>query len=64
MKIPLVIYAEKETLHEKMDTSNKNPEKLSTTKINKHSACSYSLFTHCSFDARKTNVFTIKEMTV
>ena len=28
-----------------------NPEKLSTAKINKHTACCFSLFTHCSFDA-------------
>ena len=51
MKIPFIIYADTESLLEKMDTHHSNPEKLSTTKINKHTACCFSLFTYCSFDA-------------
>ena len=33
-----------------MNTYHNNPEKLSTTKINKHTPSCYSLFAHCSFD--------------
>ena len=36
-----------------MSTFHSNPEKSSTTKINKHTASGYSLFTHCSFDTTK-----------
>ena len=37
----------------KIDTCHKNPEKSSTTQINKHTASIYLLFTHCSFDNTK-----------
>ena len=33
-----------------------NPEKSSTTKINKHTPSGYSLFTHCSFDTTKNRL--------
>ena len=36
-----------------MKTCYDNPEKSSTTKINKHTPSGYSLFTHCSFDITK-----------
>ena len=36
-----------------MNTCHNNPEKSSTTKINKHTPSGYSLFTHCSFDTTK-----------
>ena len=36
MKITFIIYADIEYLIEKIDTCHSNPEKLSTTKINKH----------------------------
>ena len=39
-----------------MSTCQINPEKSSTTKINKHTPSSYSLFTRCSFDTT-TNKF-------
>ena len=39
-----------------MNTSHNNPEKLSTTKLNKHTASDYSLFTHCSFDKTKNSL--------
>ena len=42
-----------ESLFEKIGTCHNNPEKSSTTKINKHTASSYSSFTSCSFDATK-----------
>ena len=39
-----------------MNTCHNNPEKSSTTKINKHTASGYSLFTYCSFDATKNKL--------
>ena len=53
MKVPFTIYANLESLLEKMNTCHKNPEKSLTTKINNHPPSGYSLFTHCSFDATK-----------
>ena len=34
-----------------MNTCHNNPEKSSTTKINKYTPSDYSLFTYCSFDS-------------
>ena len=56
MKSPFITYADLECLPEKMDTCHNNPEKSSTTKINKHTPSGYSLFTHCSFDRTKNNL--------
>ena len=53
MKFPFIIYANWESLLEKTSTCHDNPEKSLTTKINKHIASGYSLFTRCSFDATK-----------
>ena len=53
MKAPFTIYADLESLHEKMNSCHNNPEKSSTTEINKHTPSGYSLFTHCSFDTTK-----------
>ena len=53
MKVHFIIYVDTESLLEKMDTHHSNPEKSSSTKINKHTACCFSLFTHCSFDTTK-----------
>ena len=44
-----------ESLLEKIGTCNNNPGKSSVTKINKHTASGYSLFTDCSFDVTKNN---------
>ena len=46
-----------ESLLEKMSTCHNNPEKSSTTKINKHTASGYSLFIHCSFDATENKLY-------
>ena len=48
MRAPFVIYAD--CLLEEMSTSHSNPEKSSTSKVNKHTPSGYSLFTYCSFD--------------
>ena len=53
MKVPFIIYADLESLLEKMNTCHNNPKKSSTTKINKHALSGYSLFKHCLFDTTK-----------
>ena len=64
MKLLFVIYADLECLLKKMVTCQNNPNKSSTTKINKHTPSGYSLFTHCSFDKSKINLIIIEEMIV
>ena len=56
MKVLFIIYADLESLIEKINTCHNNPEKSSTTKINKHTPSGYSLFTHCSFDTTKNKL--------
>ena len=56
IKLLFVVYADLECLVEKMSTCYYNPEKSSTTKINKHTPSGYSLFTHCSFDKTKNKL--------
>ena len=56
MKLAFVIYADLECLLEKMSTCQNNPNKSSTTKINKRTLSGYSLFTHCSFDESKNKI--------
>ena len=53
LKFPFIIYADLESLLEKINTCHENPKKLSKTKINKHAASGYSLFTNFSFDTTK-----------
>ena len=53
VKVPFIIYADLESLLEKINTCHNNPEKSSRTKINKHTPSGYSLFTNCSFDTPK-----------
>ena len=56
MKVPFIIYADLESLLEKMNACHNNPEKSSTTKINKHTPSGYSLFIQCSFDTTKNKL--------
>ena len=56
MKVLFIIYADLESLLEKTNTCHNNPEKSSTTKINKHTPSGYSLFTHCAFDTTKNKL--------
>ena len=56
MKVPFIIYYDLECLLEKMNTWHNDPEKSSTTKINKHTPSGYSLFTHCSFDTTRNKL--------
>ena len=53
MKNPFIIYVDTESLLEKIDTCHCNPEKSSATKVKKHTASGYSLFSHFLFDATK-----------
>ena len=53
MKVSFIIYADIESLLEKINMCNSNLDNSSTTKINLHAACCYSLFTHCTFDKTK-----------
>ena len=48
-----VIYADLESILEKISGCENDPEKSSTIKVNKHIASAYSLFSHSLFD--KTN---------
>ena len=56
MEAPFIIYADLESLLEKMSTCYDSPEKSSTSKINKHTSSGYSLFTFCSFDETKNRL--------
>ena len=56
MKVPFIIYADLESLLEKMSPYHNNPKNSSTTKINKHTSSGYSVFTHCSFDLTKNKL--------
>ena len=55
-KIPFIIYADLGCLLAKMNTCRNNPEKSSTTKINKYTPSGYSLFTQCLFDTTKNEL--------
>ena len=52
MRAPFVIYADLESLLKKMDTCINDPDKSSTTQMNKHEMCGYLLIMHCSFDGK------------
>ena len=56
IKVLFIIYADLESLLEKMSTSHDNPKTSSTTKISKHTPSGYSLFTHCTFDTTKNKL--------
>ena len=56
IKIPFTIYADLECLLEKMSTCQNDPNKSSTTKINKHTPSGYSIFTNCSIDESKNKI--------
>ena len=56
VRSPFIIYADLESLLEKMSTCYNNSEESSTTEINKHKPSGCSLFTHCSFDKTKNKL--------
>ena len=57
LRIPFVMYADTKFLLQKMHTCDNNPKESYTTKINKHTLCGYSLFTHCSFGSNNKHGF-------
>ena len=60
IKLPFVVYADLECLLEKMSTCYNNPEKSSTTKINKHKPSGYSILLIVHSINRKTNLIIIE----
>ena len=56
MKAPFIIYADLDSLLEKISTSYNNPNESSTVKMNRHTPSDYSLFTHCFFDNIKNRL--------
>ena len=56
VKMPFTIYADLECLLEKMSTCQNDPNKSSTTEINKHKPSGCSIFTNCSFDESKNKI--------
>ena len=53
---PFVIYADLESILEKISGCENGPEKSSTIKVNKHISSGYSLFSHCLFDKTKNKL--------
>ena len=53
MKTTFFIYADMESLYDKIDTCQSNPEKTSIVKINTYIDAGYSLFRYCLFDLTK-----------
>ena len=56
VKIPFIIYADLESLLEKIRTCHNNPNESSAIKINKHTPSGCSIFTHCSFSSTKNSL--------
>ena len=56
MNVLFIIYEELVFLPEKRSTCHNKPKKSSTTKLNKHTASGYSLFTYCAFYNTKNMV--------
>ena len=56
MKVRFIIYADVESLLEKISTCLNYPHESSTTRIEKHTPSGYPLFTHCSFDNTKNRL--------
>ena len=53
---PFVIYADLESILEKISGCESDSEKSSTINVNKHIASGYSLFSHCLFDKTKNKL--------
>ena len=64
METPFIIYADLESLFEKISNCHNNPNESSTIKINNDTPSGYSLLTHCSFDNTKICLIIIDTKTV
>ena len=58
MKVLFIIYADTESSLGMIGSCHSNHGNPSTAKINKHTACGYSLFTHRSFHTTKNTTIT------
>ena len=58
MKVLFIIYADTESSLGMIGSCHSNHGNSSTAKINKHTACSYSLFRHFSFHTTKNTTIT------
>ena len=56
LKVPFVIYADLESLLEKILSCQNNSKKSYTEKKAKHTPSGYSLFTNCFFEATKNKL--------
>ena len=56
MEIQFIIYADLESLLQKMSIFHNNTKNWSTTKINENTSSGYLLFTHWSFNATKNKL--------
>lgn len=56
IQIPFVIHVTMEFLLEKTSSCDTDPTKSLTSKLNKHTASGYSLFTNSLFDNSKTKI--------
>ena len=56
LKVPAIIYADLESLPEKMHLCQNNSEKSSTEKKAKHTLSGYLIFTSCWFDASRNEL--------
>ena len=59
MRAPFAIYADLESFLKKLDTCTNDPDKSSTTQLNKHEMCGYSLVTH--FEDAKNNYIKVRD---
>ena len=57
MKVPFIIYADLDSLLEKISTCQNILEKTLTTKINKHKPSGFLMFTQCLFDSTKVKTY-------
>ena len=53
MKISFIIYADMESILDKIDTRHSKTESSSAAKINRHAVSRYLLLANCSFDVTK-----------
>ena len=60
MKVLFIVNADLESLLEKMNTCHNDSAKSSTTKINKHRSCGFSLFAHYFLIQQKLSLIIIE----
>ena len=56
MRARFAMFADIGSLLKKMNPCTNDPDKSSTTQLNKHEMCGYSLITDCSFDEKNNAI--------